>query len=64
MQRLDTSHPDFDARLMALTAWEGGLDQSVAAIVASIIDNVARRGDEALLEFAFYSHSSAPFFHS
>ena len=51
MQRLDTSHADFDTRLMTLTAWEGVLDQSVAAIVASIIDDVASRGDEAVLEY-------------
>ena len=51
MQRLDTSHSDFAARLSKLTAWEGGLDQSVAATVASIIDNVAGRGDEAVLEY-------------
>ncbi len=51
MQRLDTSHADFDARLMTLTAWEGVLDPSVAALVASIIDNVASRGDEAVLEY-------------
>ena len=51
MQRLDTSHSDFDARLRKLTAWEDGLDQSVADTVASIIDHVARRGDEAVLEY-------------
>ncbi len=51
MQRLDTSHSDFDARLKKLTAWEGGLDQTVADAVASIIDHVARRGDEAVLEY-------------
>jgi len=51
MQRLDSSHSDFGVLLDQLTSWQEGLDKSVAATVASIIDNVARRGDEAVLEY-------------
>jgi histidinol dehydrogenase len=51
MQRLDTSQGDFDARLEQLTSWQEGLDEAVTEAVASIISNVASRGDAAVLEY-------------
>ncbi len=51
MQRLDTNQADFDYRLDQLTTWQEGLDGQVTQAVAAIIENVARRGDEAVLEY-------------
>jgi histidinol dehydrogenase len=49
--RLDTRQQDFDRRLADLTAWQEDLDQSVNEAVAGILADVARRGDEAVLEY-------------
>lgn len=51
MQRLDTTQADFDVRLQQLTAWQEDLDQAVTATVTAIVDDVARRGDTAVLEY-------------
>jgi histidinol dehydrogenase len=51
MRWLDTSHEDFEASLDQLTAASEVLDSSVDAVVAAIISDVGRRGDEALLEY-------------
>lgn len=51
MRRLDTSDADFDARLAELTAWDEELDSEVNATVAAIVADVARRGDDAVLEY-------------
>ena len=51
MQRLDTTDEDFDQRLAQLTAWQEDLGSSVAETVASIIADVSRRGDAAVLEY-------------
>ncbi|MDH4039258.1 MAG: histidinol dehydrogenase [Gammaproteobacteria bacterium] len=51
MLRLDSSQADFDQRLERLTAWQAGQDGEVARAVAAIIEDVARRGDEAVLEY-------------
>lgn len=51
MQRLDTSQADFSQRLEALTEWQESLDQEVTQTVSAIIADVAKRGDEAVLEY-------------
>jgi len=51
MQRLDTSESDFDSRLEQLTAWDEHLQREVSEAVASIVGDVARRGDPAVLEY-------------
>ncbi len=51
MRRLDSTSADFDAQLRELVAWEEEYDQAVTATVQEIIAAVARRGDEALLEY-------------
>jgi len=60
IQRLDTAQADFDARLQILTDWQEELDREVATAVAAIVADVARRGDEALLEYtARFDHLHA-----
>ncbi|MCZ7559890.1 MAG: histidinol dehydrogenase [Burkholderiaceae bacterium] len=49
--RLDSRAPDFDRRLAALVAWEPMQDGEIERAVASILQEVRRRGDEALLEY-------------
>ena len=51
ISRLSTAQPDFDARLSALIAFESAQDDTVDSAVASIIDDVRRRGDAALLDY-------------
>ncbi len=51
LRRLDSSAPDFDRDLAALTAFEAAQDGAVEAAVASIIADVRARGDAALLEY-------------
>jgi histidinol dehydrogenase len=51
MQRLDTTQADFEARLAQLTAWQEGMDPSISELVATIIADVSRRGDVAVLEY-------------
>jgi histidinol dehydrogenase len=50
-RRLSSRDPGFDAELEALLAFEGAQDESVERAVAGILDDVRRRGDEALLEY-------------
>lgn len=50
LRRLDSSAPEFDRDLEALVAFEAAQDPQVDAVVASIIDDVRKRGDAALLE--------------
>ena len=50
IRRLDTSKPDFDARLAELLAFESAQDTEVDATVATIIADVKARGDAALLD--------------
>ena len=47
-RRLTTRDDDFDAKLDALLAFETAQDDSVDRAVADILENVRRRGDEAL----------------
>ncbi len=49
--RLDSRAPDFERRLAALVAWEPRQDGGIERAVASILQDVRRRGDEALLEY-------------
>ena len=51
MQRLDTRQSDFDSALEQLTAWQDNLDDQVSQAVATIVADVASRGDEAVLEY-------------
>ncbi len=50
-RRLSTRDADFDAKLDALLAFETAQDDSVDRAVAEILDNVRRRGDDALVEY-------------
>ncbi len=51
MQRLDTRQADFDSQLEQLTAWQETLDREVTQTVSAILQDVAGRGDEAVLEY-------------
>jgi histidinol dehydrogenase len=51
MQRLDTRQADFDARLKQLTELQFGLDRQVSETVTAILEDVAQRGDAAVLEY-------------
>jgi histidinol dehydrogenase len=51
MQRLDTKQADFDAALEQLTAWQDDLTERVSQTVATILQDVVKRGDEAVLEY-------------
>jgi histidinol dehydrogenase len=51
VRRLDTTQPDFDARLAELLAFESAQDPQVEATVAAILADVKTRGDAALLEY-------------
>jgi histidinol dehydrogenase len=51
IRRLSTTDADFKPELDALLAFEGAQDAAVDATVAEILDDVKRRGDEAVLEY-------------
>jgi histidinol dehydrogenase len=51
IKRLDTADPEFYARLDRLLAWESVSDAGINATVRAILDDVRRRGDEAVLEY-------------
>lgn len=51
MRRLDASHPEFDAQLRDLLAWNESVDADIHQRVGVIIEEVRRRGDDALIEF-------------
>ena len=51
IKRLSTKQADFDAELSQLLAFEETADEKLEATVASIIADVKRRGDAALLEY-------------
>jgi len=50
-RRLSTRDADFDAKLESLLAFESAQDDAVDRAVADILDNVRRRGDDALVEY-------------
>ncbi|HEX6007315.1 MAG TPA: histidinol dehydrogenase [Burkholderiales bacterium] len=61
VRRLDTGHPDFEAQLQALLAFENAHDPAVESAVAGILEDVKARGDEALLEYTRrYDRMSVP----
>lgn len=49
--RLSTQQADFDAKLSKLLAFEETADEQLEATVASILSDVKRRGDDAVLEY-------------
>ncbi|MGD9954051.1 MAG: histidinol dehydrogenase [Burkholderiales bacterium] len=49
-RRLSSADPGFEAELAALLAFEGAQDEGVERAVAAILDDVLRRGDEALID--------------
>lgn len=51
IQRLDMSSPDFEREFTALTARPDDRDPQLANIVRDIIDDVRRRGDDALMAY-------------
>ena len=51
VQRLDSLHADFPARLRALLAFETAQDPKVDAAVHAILADVKTRGDAAVLEY-------------
>jgi histidinol dehydrogenase len=51
IKRLSTKQTDFAAQLSALLAFEETADEKLEATVASILADVKRRGDAALLEY-------------
>jgi histidinol dehydrogenase len=51
MRRLDSSQPDFDARLRELVAFEAAQDPQIDAAVAAILADVKARGDGAVLGY-------------
>ena len=51
IKRLSTRQADFDTQLSTLLAFEETADEKLEATVASILADVKRRGDAALLEY-------------
>jgi histidinol dehydrogenase len=51
MRRLSSAHPQFEAQLEALLAFEGAQDPAVDAAAAAILADVKARGDAALIEY-------------
>ena len=51
LRRLSSAQPDFDARLSDLLAFESAQDPEIETDVARILDDVKRRGDEAVLDY-------------
>lgn len=52
LRRLSTATSDFQEQLSALLAFETAQNPEVDHIVANIIDDVRRRGDDALVEYS------------
>ncbi len=51
IKQLSTRQADFNAQLDALLAFEATADDKIEATVASILADVKKRGDAALLEY-------------
>ncbi len=51
IRRYSTTAPDFEQSLQALLAFDTAQDDSVDNVVADILRDVKRRGDEAVLEY-------------
>lgn len=52
IRRLSTTQPDFDAELIRLTTINVEQDHAIEATVAGIVDDVRKRGDQAVLEYS------------
>ncbi len=52
LRRLSTRSAGFDAKLAALTRYEAAQDAGVQRVVRSIIADVRRRGDAAVLAYS------------
>ncbi|OMH30352.1 histidinol dehydrogenase [Motiliproteus sp. MSK22-1] len=50
--RLKYSDPDFDLKLDRLLAWESVSDGAVNNVVTEILQNVKKRGDEAVVDYS------------
>lgn len=51
IQKLSTTDAGFEAALHQLLAFEGAQDDKIDAVVADILNDVKRRGDDAVLEY-------------
>jgi len=51
ISRLSTAAADFDARLVALTGYDVGQDETVESAARAIVADVRQRGDTAVLEY-------------
>ena len=51
IRQLDTSDPDFNAKLMQVLAFEASEDEAIDRAAASILADVKARGDAAVLEY-------------
>jgi histidinol dehydrogenase len=51
IRRFSSKDTDFDAKLKALLAFETAQDDSIDEVVAGILKDVKKRGDEAVLEY-------------
>ena len=51
VRRFSTTDADFDSKLKALLAFETAQDDSIDEVVASILKDVKKRGDAAVLEY-------------
>jgi histidinol dehydrogenase len=51
LNRLDSIHADFEARLATLLAFENTQDEQIERVVAGILSDVKDRGDPAVLEY-------------
>lgn len=51
INRLNTSDDDFDSKLSALLAWEEEANDGVNKVVRGVLNEVRKRGDEALIEY-------------
>lgn len=51
INRLNTSDDDFDSKLSALLAWEEETNDGVNKVVRGVLNEVRKRGDEALIEY-------------
>ena len=51
IRRLNTTDSDFNARLMAVLAFEAAEDEAIDRAAAQILAEVKQRGDDAVLEY-------------
>ncbi|NDC09912.1 MAG: histidinol dehydrogenase, partial [Oxalobacteraceae bacterium] len=51
IRRLNTTDPDFNARLLGVLAFEAAEDEAIDRAAANILAEVKQRGDDAVLEY-------------